>query len=448
MKRLLLILGATFLGLASLAARGTTAPLPDSLLGASPAPRPAALGGSYVAVSDDASALFYNPAGLAFLDRADLSVMHFQYSSNTVYEATSYAMPYPDRCGWGFRAGYVDYGSQPLPDGSGAIGNLQDVALGAGFGFQAIKNVAAGFQASWTSRSEGPVVRHGLWWDLGVLARASKRFQAGIALKNLGVGEGGETLPFTFQWGGAYRGWSMAEGQEGLLLCAGGSYAPHGRRTLDTGIEFNHQDRFFFRLGYSPDLKSSESSATEGLNLGGAVRVKQFQLDYTLTLGEKTGEYHRVALTYLFPCLAPRLKPAPRVPAPPGALSRAATPSPTPVSSQAVSTPSTPAPQPGSVALPTDGKSRVVLPFKVEDTVLMSAEECLAQGQALEKQNKPREALRYYLAASEKKPEIEKTWLLLGNLQVRLGMDAYREALRLNPNNEALRLWFDKTYNR
>jgi tetratricopeptide (TPR) repeat protein len=61
----------------------------------------------------------------------------------------------------------------------------------------------------------------------------------------------------------------------------------------------------------------------------------------------------------------------------------------------------------------------------------------------MERHGKSREALKYYLAAIEKNPNDERAWILQGNLQVRMGMDAYREALRLNPQNESLRQWLE-----
>jgi hypothetical protein len=439
----------------------TVSPSHLSALDVSPSARAAGLGDCFAPLSDDSSALYFNPAGLSQLGRADLSVMHLRYTGETVYESAAYAMPFQNQGGgWGVRLGYIDYGSFPHVGNNGATtgyDNDQDLMVGAGLGIPVMKDLSAGLQTSWTSQTTGGSTHHGLWWDLGFLAQASQRLQFGLALKNMGVVESGAATPFALEWGFAFRGWDVSEKKDGLLLCAGSTYAPRGSNRLNAGLEFNHQERFFFRIGYSPDLKATNTAASQGVNVGAGFRVHRVQTDYTLTLGDASGEFHRVSLSYLFPTRAPRATPR---------STKTTQTSKTNAASQSdVKLPSLPAnPNPpttlrplqktnengtlGSIGKASDGKSLVVLPFQLDDTATMSAEECLEKGQGLERQVKWREALKCYLIAVEKKPNLERAWLFLGNLQVRLGMDAYREALRLNPGNETLRQWLDKPLNK
>lgn len=429
---------------------------PYSALDVSPSARAAGLGDCFAPISDDASALYFNPAGLALLERGDLSVSHLRYIGQTLYESAAYAMPFQRRGGWGLHVGYIDYGSFPRPGNPGedtGLYNARDLVAGAAIGLQVLKDLSAGLQTSWTSQTVDQSTRHGLWWDFGLLAQASNRLRFGLALKNMGVAESGGSAPFVLQWGFAYRGWSVTEKKDGLLLCAGSTYSPRTGHRINSGIEFNHQERFFFRLGYSPNLSSPGLGASQGINVGAGVRVHQLQLDYTYSLGDKLDEFHRVSVSYLFPSMAPQ--PAPH------RLETVHPPKTIPVTLQGeAKLPTLPAnPNPPNVLLPlqnqdgtgdtsSSGKSVVVLPFKLDDATMMTAEECLEKGQAMERQAKWRDALKYYLLAVEKSPNLEKGWLFLGNLQVRLGMEAYREALRLNPGNETLRQWLDKPLNK
>lgn len=431
----------------------STVPLtPDirSALDVSPSARAAGLGDCFAPISDDSSALFFNPAGLAQLERGDLSVMHFRYTNNTIYESTAYAMPFPNRGGWGVHLGYIDYGAFPRTGTDGSHDgtyNVHDLTAGAAFGFPVMKDLSAGLQTSWTSQTVDRSTRHGLWWDLGFMARASHRLQLGLALKNMGVVESGNSQPFALQWGFAFRGWDVTDKKDGLLLCAGSTYAPQGSHHLNAGLEFNHQERFFFRVGYSPDLKTKDLGASQGVNIGSGLRIHQFQLDYALTLGDVMGEFHRVSISYLFPSIPPQptlhlsetIIPKPKIVAPPPEEKRFSPPPSTSASNglQSLQKVDDSSDKGG------DGKSLVVIPFKVEDTTLMTAEECLAAGREMERHGKSRDALKYYLAAIEKNPNNDRAWLLQGNLQVRMGMDAYREALRLNPQNESLRQWLE-----
>jgi hypothetical protein len=429
----------------------TVSPSHLSALDVSPSARAAGLGDCFAPLSDDSSALYFNPAGLSQLGRADLSVMHLRYTGETVYESAAYAMPFQNQGGgWGVRLGYIDYGSFPHVGNNGATtgyDNDQDLMVGAGLGIPVMKDLSAGLQTSWTSQTTGGSTHHGLWWDLGFLAQASQRLQFGLALKNMGVVESGAATPFALEWGFAFRGWDVSEKKDGLLLCAGSTYAPRGSNRLNAGLEFNHQERFFFRVGYSPDLKDKDLGASQGVNIGAGLRVHQFQLDYALTLGDVLGEFHRVSISYLFPSVPPQpishpsetIVPKPVFVASPPEEKRSSPPPATPASNglqplQKVD---------GSSDKNGDGKSLVVIPFKVEDTTLMTEEECLTAGREMERHGQLRDALKYYLAAIEKNPNDERALLLQGNLQMRMGTDAYREALRLNPQNESLRQWLE-----
>jgi len=52
-------------------------------------------GKAYVSVVDDASATYWNPAGLAGLDRKEVMALHAALWGGTVYDFISYAHPTP-----------------------------------------------------------------------------------------------------------------------------------------------------------------------------------------------------------------------------------------------------------------------------------------------------------------------------------------------------------------
>jgi tetratricopeptide (TPR) repeat protein len=86
----------------------------------------------------------------------------------------------------------------------------------------------------------------------------------------------------------------------------------------------------------------------------------------------------------------------------------------------------------------------VVLTFKVEDIELLGAAQCLEKAYELERRGQYRDALKFALAAVEKDPKLEAAWMQLGQLQVRMGLSAFEEALRLDPANENLRRWLER----
>src|SRR5262245_58534970 len=55
---------------------------------------PAAMGGSYVALAQDAYAATYNPAGLGFLPSTQFAGQHLSYLDTLHYEYLSFAVPF------------------------------------------------------------------------------------------------------------------------------------------------------------------------------------------------------------------------------------------------------------------------------------------------------------------------------------------------------------------
>jgi hypothetical protein len=427
-------------------------------LSTSPAARPVAMGESYAAVSDDASALFFNPAGLAWLDQAQLSVMHVNYLGGGLYETAAFVTPFSDRIGFGLHFGFLNYGDFDRRDDFGNLTGrytARDLSAGVGGGLEIAKGLSLGVRSAWISQTIDRNTRNGLWWDLGLLARPSKSFRIGVDLKNMGVAENGGAPPFETQWAAAWR-WVEVKTLNAIWISAGASLVPHGGDRLNVGAELDHQQRIFFRAGWSPVLEDNGLGIIQGLSLGLGLRARRLQIDYAFTLQDKMGEIHRFSLSYLFPSKRSAEENLPAAipgrkkkqnPIEPGAPTK-----PLPglppfgdnLSPQLEATPGA-VPQ-ASVTLTKEkpgkgNESLVVLSFKVEDIELLNAKQCLDRGRELEKHGQYKEALKFCLAAVEKDPNLEGGWMELGQLQVRMGLAAFEEALKQDPGNENLRRW-------
>ncbi|HHM23673.1 MAG TPA: hypothetical protein ENJ23_01370, partial [Bacteroidetes bacterium] len=73
--------------------------------------RPMGMGGAFTALSDDAHAIFWNPAGLAGLSRSELTLMHTKQLGLIPYTMLAYA----GRLGtWGAGLGVLSSGNDVL----------------------------------------------------------------------------------------------------------------------------------------------------------------------------------------------------------------------------------------------------------------------------------------------------------------------------------------------
>ncbi len=435
-------------------------------LSAAPGARPVAMGESFTAVADDASALFFNPAGLAWLDQAQLSVMHVNYLGGALYETAAFATPFSNRFGFGLHVGFLNYGDFDRRNETGALlGDFtaRDLSAGVGAGWEIAKGFSLGLRSAWISQSIDRNTRNGLWWDLGLLARPSKSFRIGVDLKNMGVAENGGAPPFETRWSAAWR-WVEIKTLNAIWISAGAALVPHGGDRMNVGAELDHQQKIFFRAGWSPALADNGLGPLQGLSLGLGVRAHRLQVDYAFTLADKLGELHRVTLSYLFPgkhaadenlplAIPARRKKTPAIE--PGSPSTRLPVLPTPGEYPPPQPPVTAGVSPqASVTLTkekpgkTNDESLVVLSFKVEDIELLDAKQCLTRGRELEKQGQYKEALKFCLAAVEKDPHLEGGWLEVGQLQIRMGLAAFEEALKQDPNNETLRRWLQNQRSR
>lgn len=297
------------------------------------------MGGAYVAVANDGTAFYWNPAGLALLERAELN---FMYSANfggltdplSSYNHAGLALPLPGEAAlsinW-IRLSVDDIPQYPELSGDNLADRLRNPELrpnGEPIGFFGDTEEAFFF-----SFAKLNTFRVNLGWQylsfpveipigvnlkiiqqrlhtskatgLGIDAGAMVRFGIGDlmdmdTLGKLGFGihfqdVSGTTLtwtnqhqdeiPLNFKWGFAYTqpiGWRGSE----LVLSWGRDSRYGGEHHF--GVEYSLKS-LFFRFG------SSAGSLTAGTGL----RLWKVRLDYAF-LGYELGNVHRVSGAFQF----------------------------------------------------------------------------------------------------------------------------------------------------
>lgn len=255
--------------------------------------RPMGLGGAFVGVADDASAIFKNPAGIAFINRLSLVSMSTQLLTSIDYRVigatypTEYGIFGVGFVGASMPAGNYTYMSGGVTVEEGPIlyeNNLYilswgvDISKGVGDAFfydeDAVKYM--GFGANLKVLSEGftgsmrnAPSASGFQLDLGLLYRSVDRVSVGAVLTNV----------WRENNGGAALSWTTGE-QEKLprLLKIGCSYYPisnllcaldsdidlgdYGNAVMHGGTEWWVIPNLAFRLGFDQKLSSIDDDAT------------------------------------------------------------------------------------------------------------------------------------------------------------------------------------------
>ena len=145
--------------------------------------RPASMGDSYTAVSDDGNALSWNPAGMVFLNRHEITSMYtdlFDVGIKNYYFAYIYPVSTKLALGldWfniGFQDDYLNYDFNKFNLGLSYRFNNK-IALG---GTLKYFSTQTSFETTSVGKGDGYSI------DGGVLYKHSEKLTAGITIKNL-----------------------------------------------------------------------------------------------------------------------------------------------------------------------------------------------------------------------------------------------------------------------
>lgn len=211
MKRGLLIAVLGFSTAAARAGSVNTGTSGAQLLSVEQGARGLGMGGAFSAAADDASSLWWNPAGLARAHLKEVIVSHTAYLDNVATEYAGFVLPYAPAHG-AFGASFL-YMNIPGIDGYDAAGNATGKLSAGGYvgtlsyGAQVTPNMTAGASAKLLSQKYGAASGSGFAGDIGAQYRDGV-LGLGLVAQNLGpsfkTGSSSDPLPRTIRGGAFY----------------------------------------------------------------------------------------------------------------------------------------------------------------------------------------------------------------------------------------------------
>lgn len=277
--------------------------------------RAAAMGGSFVSMTNDPNVIFYNPSALATLEREQFSVGFFKHLLDINSGHASYAQEIP---GFGFvGAGiiYINYGEFTRTDETGnMLGTFSanELALSLGYADNPAPEVRYGANVKFIYSGIAEATSTAVAVDLGVLySFPEERITAGASLLNLGTQldpylTTRENLPLDLKVG------ATVEPEHLPLLLNMNFHRLNDSQTdfishfrsFSLGGEFIVSDALRLRFGYNNDrrrdLKLGTSSGLAGFSFGGGVVVEMYTVDYAYNSYGKIGALHRISLAFSF----------------------------------------------------------------------------------------------------------------------------------------------------
>jgi hypothetical protein len=273
-----------------------------------------AMGGAYSAATNDASSLYWNPAGLSQVPRLSATFLHAQYIAGVTYNATSVARRINDSSVLAFGVRYLDYGAITRTDVNGlSKGEFHPRAYLAELGWgQSIYDLSD----SEVDVAMGVTVKylhtdllehaHGYGGDFGVHSRfygTAQTYDVSVVLQNLGVGQRfdkvRDTLPTRLRFGGGVRVIKP------LLLTIEGiapiNNSPYGAAGMEYTVDIQKNMQGAVRAGLNT-LTYDSLGMTSILNFGFGVKLSDLSFDYSFApAGELGGQMHRVSVSFNLP---------------------------------------------------------------------------------------------------------------------------------------------------
>ena len=260
-------------------------------------PRGAALGESYTSLAEDASAIYWNPAGLGAIRGYQVAASHQQWFTGITDEVGHAAIPLgPGVLGLGLvysgDRGFEGWTEENEPVGTF---NTWSAALSAGYGIKILDKYQLGLAVK--GLMEDLTARQGTGGgaDVGFAGHPWKNFGFGLAARHLGVawyGAGAEPLPTEFAAGANYHIAGLTGTVDVVVPLADD---PNVR----LGIEYAPIKEAALRVGYrSGPADLAGLGLLSGLTAGLGFEVGSFGLDYAFVPYGELGLTHRVGLRF------------------------------------------------------------------------------------------------------------------------------------------------------
>jgi len=327
LRRYLLILGALALLLAGAqpAAAGGVGTSLAAFLEVDGGVRQIGLGGAFTGLSDDAMCVFYNPAGLRFLEGSEVHVSASEWIADISYQHMCYGFRHSSIPGY-FGMSWTIMQMPPFrekteyydPDSEFDVGTLEnvdagDMAWGGSYCWAFTEHFSVGVTLRWYHLAMADAFAEGMCGDLGALYDTPFRnLRLGASVNNLGpanrwAGVGTESgfgeefsMPTTYRAGASMRVFDVVTHR--VVLAGEYKRTAHGdnRGSVGTEYTFNRGNvyvygRAGYRLGYDE----------EGMTLGAGVRFpsskeSDVRVDYAYVEMKNLDHIQRVSVALFF----------------------------------------------------------------------------------------------------------------------------------------------------
>ncbi len=262
---------------------------------------------AFVAVADDISAAYYNPAGLTYLYGREAAFTYIKMPADINYGFAALGLPLESIGGvlgigmYALSSGTIDETDHfRAPTGRTFVWN--DFSLAVSYSRYLTDRFSIGITVKYIGEFVHDYSASGWAADVGTLYNTGFRgFKIGMVITNFGPDmkfiKNAYPLPINFRFGGAIN---VIEGVDHLVtFSTEGSHPSDNLEKYNSGLEYVFKDRFILRAGgrFNYDV--------DGFTLGGGLRLPfgeegELGFDYAFQEFGVLREVHRFTMTIAF----------------------------------------------------------------------------------------------------------------------------------------------------
>jgi hypothetical protein len=270
--------------------------------------RATSMGGAFTALADDASATFWNPAGLVNVDGTVVTVNHTEWPADINLEYATYTFS-P-----GFIQGKMSLHARGLTmdpqvvrtiyrqSGTGEMFDAGDMSFGMSYARYFTDKFSSGATLSWMHMGLADRSVNSFVVDFGLMYRIGIRgMKLGMAVQSIGsevdFDNRASKLPTVFKVGlsvDTYR-----SGPHSLVTVGEFSRPSDNKERQNVGVEYSYNNFVFLRSGYSINYDSETLAAGAGIALQTS-QSTAINADYSFVDMGALGGVHRVSLAFKY----------------------------------------------------------------------------------------------------------------------------------------------------
>ncbi len=252
------------------------------------------MGGGFTSVANDASTIYYNPAGLARLNFQEVSAMHMSLLEGTIYDFGAWVYP-TTRLG-GFGVAYMRVGTNNIIKRQGFVDlgtfDYSYSQIVVAYGRKLRGPITAGVSLKALYQSLDIYSDWGIGMDFGMTAEPFRHITMGMIVRDMipatiSLDQDGETLPITVAGGVAVHDIDLGGHLTGLMSVELEKIEDRDTR-LHTGAEVVFDKMYALRAGYDRD----------NLSFGAGFQYGRFKMDYAYKVLDYVDDSHRFSISY------------------------------------------------------------------------------------------------------------------------------------------------------